>query len=320
VGNSQKVLVTGGTGFVGRRLVERLLDRGDRVTVLSRDAARARAHFPERVRCAAWTPVDEGGSAPKPPGKEGPWTEELAVVDAVVHLAGEPVAQRWSQAAKDRILKSRVDSTRLLVEAIGKAPKKPSVLVSASAIGYYGPRRPDEQLDETSERGTGFLADVVERWEAAARAVEAHGVRTVELRIGVVLGEGGGALEKMILPFKLFGGGPVGDGKQVVSWVHRDDVVGMILLALEDERAKGPINAVSPNPVSSAELAHAIGAVMSRPSWIKVPAFALGLVMGEAAEILTTGQRVFPAKAVELGYEFHHTRIVPALESILGDH
>jgi uncharacterized protein len=309
----KKVLISGGTGFIGRRLAEQLLERGDQVTVLSRDAARARHHFPERVRCAAWTP-----------DKLGPWAEELAVVDAVINLAGEPVAKRWSQAVKDRIVKSRVDSTRVLVEAIGKAGgdgtsrpgHKPSVLVCASAIGIYGPRRPDEVLDESAEPGQGFLASVVERWEEAARAVEAFGVREVSVRIGVVLGEGGGALEKMVLPFA---GGQVGDGKQVVSWVHREDVVGLILLALDDERVKGPINAVSPYPATSAELARALDAVLNRRSWVRTPAFALNLAMGEAAEILTTGQRVSPHKAIELGYEFRHARLLPALESILGD-
>jgi uncharacterized protein len=303
----QKVLITGGTGFVGRRLAVELLGRGDHVTVLTRDAWKARGHFPAQLRCAAWTP-----------GKEGPWAEELEIVDAVVHLAGEPVAKRWTAAVKDRIVKSRVDSTRVLVEAIGKAKHKPSVLVCASATGFYGPRRPDEELDESSEHGQGFLAGVVEQWEEAARAVEAHGVRCVQLRIGVVLGEGGGALDKMLLPFKLFGGGPIGNGKQVVSWVHRDDVVGLILLALDDPRAKGPINVVSPYPATSAELAHAIGGALNRPSSLRTPAFALKLAMGEAAEILTTGQRVFPRKAVELGYAFRHAHLVPALESILG--
>ncbi len=303
-----KVLITGGTGFIGRRLVERLLDRGDQVTVLTRDAARARRHFPERVRCAAWDP-----------SKPGAWTEELSVVDAVVNLAGEPVTQRWTPAVKERIAKSRVDATRVLVEAIGKAKPRPTIFVCASATGFYGPRPPDQELVEESDAGQGFLADVVQRWEEAARAAEAHGLRSVQLRIGVVLGEGGGALEKMILPFKLFAGGPVGDGKQIISWVHREDVVGMILLALDDERARGPINAVSPNPATSAELAAAIGVVLGRPSWLKTPAFVLRVGLGEAAQILTTGQRVFPRKAVELGYEFQQARLVPALESILGD-
>jgi uncharacterized protein (TIGR01777 family) len=304
----QKVLITGGTGFVGRRLVERLLDRGDHVTVLTRDAAKARHHFPERVRCAAW-------DASKP----GAWTEEVAVVDAVVNLAGEPVAQRWSEDAKARIRKSRIDATTALVEAIGAAKHRPGVLVCASAIGIYGARRPDEELDETSDVGQGFLAELAKGWEDAARGAEAHGVRTVEIRIGVVLGEGGGALDKMIIPFKLFAGGPVGDGKQIVSWVSREDVVGMILLALDDARVTGPINAVSPNPATAKEMADAIGVVLGRPSWLKTPAFAVELAMGEAASIITTGQRVFPRKAVELGYEFQQARLVPALESILGD-
>lgn len=302
----KKVLITGGTGFLGRRLAEHLLERGDQVTVLTRDAVKARRHFPERVRCAAWSPA-----------KIGPWVEELEVVDAVVHLAGEPVIQRWSQEVKDRITKSRVDSTRVLVEAIGKARHKPTVLVSASATGFYGPRRPDEKLDERSEAGKGFLADLVQRWEEAARAVEASGVRAAQVRIGIVLGEGG-ALDKMILPFKLFAGGPIGDGKQVISWIHQEDLVGLILLAIDDDRVKGPINAVAPNPATSSEMAEAIGAVLGRSSWLKAPTFAIRLVMGEAAEILTTGQRVFPQRAVELGYEFRYARLLPALESILG--
>ena len=304
----KKVLITGGTGFVGRRLAQELLARGDQVTVLTRDAGRARGHFPAAVRCAAWTPE-----------KEGPWVEELAVVDAIVHLTGEPVAQRWSAAVKDRIVKSRVDSTRVLVEAIAKARHPPAVLVSASAIGFYGPRRPDERLDESSEPGRGFLADVVERWEKAARAAETHGVRSVQVRIGVVLGEGGGALAQMVLPFKLFAGGPMGDGKQIISWVHRDDVVGMILLALDDESIKGAVNVVSPNPATSTEVAHAIGAILNRPSWMRTPAAALQVVLGEGASILTTGQRVVPKRAIELGYEFRYARLVPALESILGE-
>jgi uncharacterized protein (TIGR01777 family) len=303
-----RVLITGGTGFVGRALASALLARGDRVTVLTRDPGRARRHFPQDVRVAAWTPE-----------KEGPWTEELAVVDTVVHLAGEPVAQRWTQAVKDRIQKSRVDTTRLLVDAIGKAPHKPQVFVCASAIGFYGARGPDEKLDETSARGEGFLADVVERWEEAARGAEQHGLRVAEIRIGVVLGEGGGALEKMVLPFKLFAGGPVGDGKQIISWIHRDDLVGMILLAIDDDRVKGPLNAVSPNAATGAEMADAIGAVLGRSSWIKAPAFAVKAAMGEAAEIVLTGQRVYPARAVELGYAFRYTKLVPALESVLGE-
>src|SRR5262245_4462115 len=212
------VLITGGSGFIGRKLVEALLDRGDRVTVLTRDVGRARRVLPRAVRIAAWNPV-----------KQGPWWQEVEVVDAIVHLAGESVAKRWTDNVKRAIERSRIDSTRLLVEAMGQAKKKPAVFVCASAIGYYGARAASDELDETASAGQGFLADVVVRWEAAAKEAETHGIRTVQMRLGVVLGEGGGALTKMVTPFKLFAGGPIGDGRQVVSWVHRDDVVGMIL-------------------------------------------------------------------------------------------
>jgi uncharacterized protein (TIGR01777 family) len=302
-----EVLISGGSGFIGRHLARALVERGDKVTVLTRDPERARARFPSGVRCVAWTPDEDG-----------PWASEIEAASAVVHLAGEPVAQRWSPAVKLRIRASRVGSTRLIVDAIGKAKHKPGVLVCASATGYYGPRRPDEQLDEDSAPGQGFLADVVRDWEAAARAVEAHGVRSVQLRIGVVLGEGGGALDKMILPFKLFAGGPIGDGAQVISWIHRDDVVGLILLALDDPRVTGAINAVAPAPVTGTELARALGAALHRPSFLRTPAFAIKLAMGEAAEIVTTGQRVLPKKALELGYAFHHPTVLPALESVVG--
>jgi uncharacterized protein (TIGR01777 family) len=303
----KRVLITGGSGFVGRKLAHELLARGDQVTVLTRDAKRAKGELPAAVRCAAWNPE-----------KEGAWFEELGIVDAVVHLAGEGVAKRWTDAVKKRIEASRIDSTRLLVEAIGRAKHKPEVLVSASATGYYGPQAPEKELDESDPPGSDYLASVCQRWEEAAREVEKHGVRAAQVRIGVVLGEGGGALEKMLIPFKLFGGGPVGDGKQIIPWVHRDDVVGMILLAIDDPELKGPINAVSPNPASSKEFAAAIGTVISRPSWISAPAFALKLAMGEAASILLTGQRVIPKRAIELGYEFRRARLVPALESILA--
>jgi uncharacterized protein (TIGR01777 family) len=301
----RQVLITGGSGFIGRRLAASLVERGDEVTVLTRDPARAK--FPDGVRCAAWTP-----------DQEGPWFDQVAAASAVVHLAGEPVAQRWSPAVKARIRASRVGSTELVVDAIGKASAKPAVLVCASAVGYYGARPWAEPLDEDSAPGRGFLADVVKDWEAAARAVEAHGVRGVQLRIGVVLGEGGGALDKMILPFKLFAGGPIGDGAQAVSWIHRDDLVGLILLALDDPRARGPMNAVAPHPVTGTELARALGTALHRPSFLPTPAFAVKLAMGEAAEIVTTGQRVAPKRALELGYAFRYESLLPALESVVG--
>ncbi len=300
------VLLTGGTGFIGRRLTETLLQRGDRVTVLTRDPNRARGKLPAGATAVAWEPE-----------REGAWLDEIGRASAVVHLAGEPVAQRWSEEARRAIVASRVESTRLVVEGIRRAAKKPEVFVCASAVGFYGPRRPDEALDEGGSRGEGFLADVVEQWEAEAVKAEALGVRTVMLRIGVVLGEGGGALEKMLLPFKMFVGGPIAPGSQVISWIHAEDVVGLVLLALNETRARGPINVVSPEPATSKELATAIGRVMKRPSWFTTPEAAVKVALGEAAMVVTTGQRVVPARAKELGYVFQYPELVPALRSIL---
>ena len=303
----KKILITGGTGFIGRRLVNELLDRGDQVTVLTRNPGKAQGKLPDSVRVAAWDP-----------SREGAWYDELGVVDAVVQLAGEPVMKRWTDEHKKRVLDSRVGATQHVVEAIGRAKVKPSVLVSASAIGYYGAHAPEERLDESSPAGNDFLADVCEKWEEAARAVEAQGVRSVQVRIGVVLGEDGGALEPMVKATRRFAGGPLGDGKQMVSWVHRDDVVGILLFALDHEEVKGPINATSPYPVTNAELARTLGTVTNRPSWFRVPNAILRGLYGDAADVILTGQRVFPKRAAELGYEFRQARLLRALESILG--
>ncbi|MEJ7727894.1 MAG: TIGR01777 family oxidoreductase [Polyangiaceae bacterium] len=303
----KKILITGGTGFIGRRLVDQLLERGDQVTVLTRNPKHAQGKLPGSVRVAAWDP-----------SRDGAWCDEVGVVDAVVHLAGEAVLKRWTDEHKKRVVDSRVGATDRLVDAIGRAQVKPSVLVTASAIGYYGPHAPEDRLDESSPAGTDFLADVCKKWEEAARGAEKHGVRSVQVRIGVVLGEDGGALEPMVKASRRFAGGPLGDGKQVVSWVHRDDVVGILMFALDHEEVTGPINAVSPYPVSNAELSRTLGTVVNRPSWFRVPAGALRLLYGDGAEVLVTGQRVFPKRAAELGYEFRQARLMRALESILG--
>jgi len=302
----KSVLLTGGTGFIGRSLTRALLARGDRVTVLSRDPSRTSGRLPQGATAVAYDPEHEG-----------PWLDELGRASAVVHLAGENVAQRWTDEARRRIVSSRVDSTRLVVEGMRRAEKKPDVFVSASAIGFYGPRPATERLTENSTRGEGFLADVCNAWEAAAQPAESFGVRTVMLRIGIVLGEGGGPLEKMILPFKMFAGGHIGSGTHAISWIHADDVVGLILLCLDNPEARGPINAVSPNSVTSAELAKSIGRTMHRPAWFNVPTSLIRLGMGEAAEFITTGQRVLPQRATELGYEFRWPNLDPALASIL---
>lgn len=301
------VLVTGGSGFIGRSIVNALVARGDRVIVLTRDVQRTQAALP-RVRAAAWDPE-----------RPGPWFKEVDGVDGIIHLAGEAITQRWTEPARRQIVNSRVETTRLLGEAIGQAQRKPSVFVCASAVGYYGPQPGDKRLDESAAPGKGFLADVVIRWEEAARAVEEqHGTRSVQLRIGVTIGEGGGALAKMITPFKFFLGGPVGDGTQVISWVHVDDVAGLTLLALDNETVRGPLNVTAPNAATGDEVARAIGTVLRRPSWLRVPEAVIRLGMGDAAEIITTGQRVVPRRAEELGYTFRYPDLVPALQAIFG--
>lgn len=300
------VLITGGSGFLGQRISQELIARGDRVTVLSRDAAKTSGRVPG-VRTAGWTPT-----------KEGPWYDEVDHVDAVVHLAGEVVAQRWSAAKKAEIVASRVGSTDRLVEAIGRAKHRPKVLVCASATGFYGASDVTTEADETSPRGKGFLAELVEQWEASAKKAEEHGVRVVNLRIGVVFGKGGGALEKMVPAFKLFVGGPIGTGKQIYSWIHIDDVAGLALLAIDDDRVTGPLNATSPYPESAGQVAKVIGATLNRPSFFNVPRFIVDAMLGEAAEVVTESQRVLPRRAIELGYAFHYARLQPAIESILG--
>jgi uncharacterized protein len=304
-----RVAITGGTGFVGRRLCEALCDRGDEVIIMTRRAAgdapsSRNGSLPKGARAVGYDPKDAGSIA-----------EHVEGMDAVVHLAGEAVAQRWNDEVKRRIVESRVDTTRALVAALKNAKQRPAVFVSASAIGYYGPRPGDELLDEASAPGSDFLADVVRQWEREAERAEALGIRVVRLRIGIVLGPGGGALQKMALPFKLGVGGPIGDGRQVVSWVHLDDVVGLCLLSLDDARASGPINAVAPNPVTNRELSKAIGRALHRPAWLPVPRFAVGLALGEAADAVTTGQRVLPERARELGYPFRHATVDDALQA-----
>ena len=290
-----RVTVSGATGTIGRALVEELRGRGDEVVVLSRD--------PERGDFA-W---------PDPQGEQPP-PDSLRGNDGVVHLAGEPLAQRWSEWAKREIRDSRVLGTRNLVAALRALPEaeRPPVLVSQSAVGYYGARG-DEELDESASGGDDFLARVVASWEAEARPAEELGVRVVTTRTGVVLARGGGALEKMLPPFRLGVGGPVAGGGQYVPWVHLDDVVGAMLFCLEEAAARGPVNVTAPEPVTNKELSRALGRVLRRPAVAPVPAFAVRLLYGEMAMVVTTGQRAMPKRLTELGYAFKR----PALEAAL---
>jgi uncharacterized protein (TIGR01777 family) len=248
--------------------------------------------------------------------------QALTGVDAVVHLAGENVAQRWSEQAKRAIRNSRVVGTRNLLaglKAAGEAPGglRPRTLISGSAVGYYGPRG-EEPLDEDAPPGSDFLSETCVAWEAEAQKASALGMRVVLVRTGVVLNRHGGALKKMLPSFQLGVGGPVAGGEQYISWIHREDLVGMVRAAMDDERWSGPVNATAPEPVTNREFSHALGRALHRPSLLPVPGFALGLLYGEMAEIVTAGARVMPAKPLVLGYDFRHPELDEALRSALS--
>jgi uncharacterized protein (TIGR01777 family) len=301
-----KVAVTGGTGLIGAALVARLRERGDDVTVLTRDPGRT---LPEGVAAAAWPdPV----AAPPP-------AEALNGADAVVHLLGEPIAQRWTREAKQRIRDSRVLATRNLVAAIAARPagQRPATLVAGSAVGIYGPRD-EEEVDESSPAGDDFLAQVVTEWETEAAAAESLGMRVALARTGVVLTAAGGALKQMLPPFKVGVGGPVGTGRQYLAWIHLQDEVGALLHLLDSEPARGPVNLTAPRPATNREFSKALGRVLHRPAVMPVPALALRLLYGEMAQVVLTGQRAVPRRLEELGYVFRHPELEPALSDILG--
>ena len=300
-----RVAVTGATGMLGSALVRALVERGDEVTALSRDSARAR----EALGVSAETWAD--------PEAERPPLDALRGRDAVVHLLGEVIAQRWSDETKREIRDSRVLSTRNLVAALGALPaeERPRVLVSGSGAGWYG-HRGDERLDESStEPGDDFLAQLSVDWETEARGAEKLGVRVVLNRTGVVLSDAGGALEKMLPFFKAGVGGPVAGGRQYVPWVHVDDVVGATTFALDNEAVSGPVNVTAPEPVTNKELSKTLGRVLRRPAFAPVPALAVKTLYGDMAQIVTTGQRAMPGRLTELGYSFRQ----PDLESALRD-
>lgn len=288
-----RITITGGTGLIGRRVGDALRERGDEVTVLSR-----RGEGPER-----W----------ERPKEEPPQAEALAGRDGVVHLLGENVAQRWTDDAKREIRESRELGTRQLVEGLRRldAPDRPGVLVSMSAIGWYGARG-DERVDENEPAGDDFLAQVVERWEAEAQNAEDLGMRVVRARTGVVIARDGGALEKMLPPFRLGVGGPVAGGRQYVPWVHLDDVVGALLFLL-DRGGMGAYNVTAPEPVTNRELSKALGRALHRPAVAPVPALALKLLYGEMGRIVTTGVRAIPKRLVAEGYGFRRPELENAL-------
>lgn len=300
-----RVFLTGGTGFIGTHLVRALIERGDECVVLSRSERDSWNLGGVRV-------VSGDPTAP------GSWCAELAVCDAVVNLAGGRIvdpAHRWTPARKALLRRSRIETTRRVVEAITAAAEPPTVLISGSAIGYYGPRG-DDVVDESEPAGSDFLAALATEWEAAALGAPAP-VRVVLLRTGLALGRGGGVLDSLAPLFKLGLGGPWGDGTQWWSWIHIEDQVRLILHLLDGEAA-GPVNATAPNPVTVNEFAKALGAALHRPALARAPAFALRMLLGEAAESLLDLQRVIPRRALESGFAFRYPEVGDALAEVFG--
>lgn len=294
------ITLTGASGFIGRRLMRALLEDRHSLHVLSRHAG---TNLPPGVRISRWDPMAE-----EPPA------ESLERAHAVIHLAGEPVAQRWNPEVKRRIRESRLKGTRHLVQALSIVSTRPSVLICASAVGFYGDRG-DEILTEDSAPGKGFLPEVCAGWENEAGLAESLGMRVPKIRTGIVLGENGGALRKMLPPFKMFVGGTIGSGRQWMPWIHIDDLVGLIRHALQGEIG-GPVNGTAPNPVTNAVFTQKLAAALKRPAILPAPSFAIRLALGEMSEIVLGSQRALPKAAEATGYRFQYPELSRALASL----
>ena len=306
-----KIAVTGGTGFVGTRLVQKLAASEHQITVFTRNKQEGEKIFPKKafpqVEIIEYNPLEMGS-----------WQEEIASAEAIVNLAGAGIAdQSWTPERKQEILDSRIKTTSHIVKGIAKASNPPQVLVNASAVGYYGTSE-TATFDENSDSGDDFLASVCQQWEDAAKEVEGSQTRLVILRFGIVLGQGG-ALGKMLTPFRLFAGGPLGTGKQWFSWIHIDDLVNLIEEAINNPNYQGIYNATAPNPVQMSELCDNLGEVMKRPSWLPVPEFALKLLLGEAAQAVLEGQKVLPKRTQEQGFNYQYPTVKPALADIVNN-
>ncbi|HEY7440894.1 MAG TPA: TIGR01777 family oxidoreductase [Vicinamibacterales bacterium] len=306
------VVIAGGTGFLGQPLATALAAEGHAVTVLTRKGSPPSAT--ERP-----APGSVGQVQWNPDGTTGPWTQALDGATAVINLAGESIAaRRWTAAQKARLVDSRRAATRSLVAAIGSSRQPPPVFISASAIGYYGDRGA-EALTETSGPGSDFLATLAVEWERLALQAQSPRTRVALVRTGIVLDPHGGALGRMLLPFKAFVGGPLGSGKQYMSWIHRGDWLALLRWMTTNDAASGPINATAPAPVTNAEFSRHLGRALGRPSLLPAPAFALRLLLGEMADpLLLTSQRVLPARAESLGFQFSYPTLGPALQALLS--
>ena len=303
-----KIAITGATGLVGSRLVAKLNQEGHQILVLTRNPNKAQKVFP----ASAYSQLEIVQYTPQ---ESGEWQKSISGCDGVVNLAGEPIAERWSPQQKQAIMSSRQIGTRKLVEAIATAEQKPQVLVSGSAIGYYGTSE-TAAFVEDSPAGNDFLAQVCQAWEAEAQKVTELGVRLVILRVGIVLANGG-ALGKMIGPFKMFAGGPIGSGRQWFSWIHRDDLVNLIVQAINQIDMSGVYNATSPHSVRMNKLCQTLGEVMNRPSWLPVPDFVLEVLLGDGAIVVLEGQQVLPQKTQSTGFNYQYADLKPALVEII---
>ncbi len=302
-----RIIITGGTGLIGRPLCAVLVAEGHDVTVLSRNPEQVK-DVPAGVKLAAW----DGQSA------QG-WGHLADGADAIINLAGENLSGgRWSKELKQKIRQSRTRAGKAVMEAIAAAAVKPKVLVQSSAVGYYGTATGDKEVSESDPPGSDFLAKVCFDWEASTAAASRMGVRRPVLRTGVVLANEGGAFPKLLLPFKLFAGGPLGNGKQWLPWIHIEDEVRAIQFALTNEQADGPLNLAAPNPVTNSEIAKKLGEILGRPSFVPAPGFALKTVLGEMAVLVLEGQRAVPAKLQALGFQFKYPTIEPALRNLLA--
>ncbi|TLS35715.1 TIGR01777 family oxidoreductase [Pseudalkalibacillus caeni] len=300
-----KVAITGGSGFVGSALTDSLRDEGHEVIILTRNS---KGKTPRKgVTYVEWL---NGHHTPE---------KALEGLDAFVNLAGEPInSGRWTSERKQRILNSRIDATREVVSIISNLEKKPEVLVNASAIGCYGTSKSRSFTEDSDNRGDDFLARVVQQWEKEAGKAQALGVRTVYCRFGLILGKEDGALPRLVIPYKLFAGGPLGDGMQWYSWVHIDDVVGMIRFAMENEAITGPLNVTAPEPKRMKDFGKTLADVLGRPHWLPAPSVALKLALGEMSVLVLEGQCVLPLKAKENGFPFKFSHAKEALENLLG--
>lgn len=302
----EKIVITGATGLIGRKISEVLINRGDELIIFTRSPEKAKQIIPGAKEYVKWNY--------KFPGE---WKQKLESVDSVIHLAGENVmGKRWTEKYKNKILESRIVSTKNLIETISHAEQKPSSFISASAVGYY-PYSETEEFTEDSKPGNHFLSDVTKQWEDETAAVEKFGVRRVNIRTGIVLDKNEGALAKMLLPFKLFVGGPLGSGKQWFPWIHINDIVGIYLFALDNKNIDGALNAVAPEFINMKSFCKKLGNVINRPSIFKVPSFVLNIVLGKGAEAVLNGSKIKPQRTLGFGYKFLFNNSISALNNIL---